>query len=148
MSGGRRGLEATLAGIDGQRAIHANVELDPSACITDAMGVGFQLDAVIGQRDGVVGRDDAIELKDKHGVRIKGSRQITKGGAGLGGRDCESFVEVGEKGIEECLGLLECRDLVQTQFTDEAVLEGTEESFDASFGLGGPGGNGTDVEFG
>ena len=45
-------------------------------------------------------------------------------------------------------GLFECGDLVQTQFTDQAVLERTEESFDASFSLGGPGGNGTDVEFG
>ena len=98
MSGGRRGLEATLAGIDGQRAIHANVELDPSACITDAMGVGFQLDAVIASETVLSAETMRSNLKTNTVSGLKARGRLRKAVPDSAAGTANRLLKLGRKG--------------------------------------------------
>ena len=99
------------------------------------------------ERDRVVGPPVRWNLKLQMrvssatgGGRLPGWFRIARGAG-------KAAIEAGPEAIEDTLGLRCSAGVLESEFGDEAVLEGAEEPFDPAFGLWGRGGDPGDAEF-
>jgi len=89
---------------------------------------------------------DLLDTEDRGQVMSGEQGPMDIGGA-CGGNS-KALVMESEVGVpEELIGGVASRNSLQTQFLDEAVLEGAKESFDASLGLGAMGMEDLDLQF-
>lgn len=133
---------------DGEAAIESLMDLDHAAGIGPATSVGEDLELVRAEGHGVVVGDEAPVFEAADRVQIEGPREGTKGRRRLGGEASEALIVARQIGGEEGMGAGQVADADQAQLTDEAVLKGPAQAFDAAFGLGGGGGNPLDAKLG
>jgi len=62
--------KAAVVIIDGQTSIHALVDLDASTCITEAISIGLNLDAVLLEAQCVIHAHSAPIFKSEHRLKI------------------------------------------------------------------------------
>src|SRR5437667_337000 len=93
---------------------------------------------------GMIGRGSRPPAAEwLRGVRRRFQRVVRYG---VGGRDGEAAIEVGEERRQEGGGGLERPDPAQAQLADETILQRLPEAFDAAFGLRGVGGDVANAE--
>jgi len=108
----------------------------------------FQLEPLALPLEGEVPSHSTDTLDTEDGGQVMSGEQGTMDIGGAGRRNGKAGVMGGEVSVpEELIGSVQGGDASQTQLLDEAVLEGAEESFDASFGLGAMGMKDLDVQF-
>src|SRR5882724_10817472 len=138
-----RGEERVLIE-DDEAAIEELAQFDATAGVGVAAGSGRDLDPAGAQPDGVVPRDDPRVAAAQDALEITRGRPPR--GRSLPGRAREALNKGGQELREKRVGLLEGLERAQAEFTDEAVLQGPPEAFDAAFGLGRLRGDEPDAE--
>src|SRR5438445_422237 len=132
----RRGGEESAVVRDSEGAIESMVDFDLGSGVAAAVGPGQNLQAVRAEGDGIVVGDDAqvLEAKDGVGVERGGPGAIRWRGVGraVGKPRVIAAQEPEKKGI----GALAGADAGETEFGQEAILEGAKEAFDAALALG------------
>ena len=88
------------------------------------------------ERDDVVGANDALIAEAKAPSQIKTAGQGAKIARGLGGRAGKALIELGAEASQHSVGLFQSFYIGQTEFADQAVLEGAPSALDAALGLG------------
>ena len=97
------GGEAAVLMEDGDLAVHADMNLNAGAGPGGAPGIRFELDAMVADPDGVVGRDETLEPEREDGAGIESTGELAVRAAPLSGFDRKSPVEGLEEGTEESL---------------------------------------------
>ena len=122
------------------------VHLHVAAGVIAAVAIRRDLEAVTAEGDGVVVGHGARVLEAEHGVRIHSVGPGAVGGIRLGRLDSEAGVEAGPEFKQEAIGLLESAGPGEPQLLDQAILERSEEAFNASLGLRRVGGDELDAQ--
>jgi hypothetical protein len=139
---GRAGVEGFEANqgsclvADQELAVELLSDFDAAVGVRAAAGGGLDGEAVAAERDGVVLGDDAFVLEAEDGIGHEAGGPGAVGGSWLGGRDDEAGVVAGQEVVQDAVGIVQGAGVSLAQGFDEAVLEGAEETLDASFGLG------------
>ena len=85
---------------------------------------------VLGENAGILKREELIEL----GLR---QEQWAVGVMAASGLDGKTAVEILDKLVGKSIGVCDGGDILQTQFFDQAILQGGDDPLDAPFGLRG-----------
>ena len=127
--------------VDSPRSVQKLSDLDLGFGVGSPRGSRRDVDEEASEPDGVVVEDGGGIAEGDLGFQVEWAWDFSPSLVGIAGLDGESAIERWEEGLQEPIGLLEVVDVGAGQFGAEAVLEGPEESFDSSFGLGGKGKN-------
>ena len=113
------------------------VDFDLGSGVAAAVGAGQNLQVVGAKGDGIVIGDDAqvLEAKDGVGVERGGPGAIRRGG--IGGAVGKPRVVAAQEPDQKGIGALAVADAGETEFGQEAILEGAKEAFDAPLALRG-----------
>lgn len=98
------------------------------------------------ERDGIVIGHRALMGEAADVVELQIRRQEPIGGPGLRGGARKACIVAWEKGLQDGIGLVKGAGLGKAEFTDEPVLEGAPESFDAALRLRGVSGDPLDAQ--
>jgi len=101
-------------------------------------GPGWELHRAQPEAHGVVGGDAAAIAAAELESEVTGRPPPSR--LGPRRRPSEASVVVREEDRQEGIGVLGRGDATQAQLTDEAILQGLPEAFDAPFGRGEPAG--------
>ena len=140
----RRRDEAATLIVDEQAAIDGFADLDAASGVGAAVEAPGNLHPPGAETDGVVPRHDAGVAAAEPIDEI--ARRPAPHPVGLGRGLGKAAVVVGEMGGQECFGRGHRGDRVKAQFSDQAILKGGPEPFDAALGLGGVRGDVADAE--
>src|SRR5262245_1216413 len=101
---------------------------------------GLSFDAVFDQvdtafmLDGGIRIEATLRLEAKHPIEIQPCRDSTMQVRGLSGQDAKALVVEGQIALQNLIGLGQGRRSGQTQFLDQAVLQGLKQPFDTPLG--------------
>ena len=118
-----------------QTSVQALVDLDPGAGEGAALDIGQDLQVARPQAHRVVVGDGPPVLEAADGVQIEGARDRTKGRRPLGCRTGEALIVARDVAREEGCGPGEVADAGEAELTDQAILEGAPDAFDATLRL-------------
>ena len=120
--------------VDEQAAVEAFAELDPVARVRAAVGAARDLDQPGPEPHGIVAVH-AARVAAAQAVR-QIARRPTPGGRGIGRGAGQALVVVDEVGGQVGLSRFDRLDPAKAEFSDEAILQGFPQAFDAAFRIG------------
>jgi hypothetical protein len=146
-AGEARGGEGLAAIGDSDGAIQMRVDVDAGAGEAAPSRPGAELDEAAIQLDRVIVLDGAAVFEATH-AREGGPRWCgAPGGGRVRGGVGEAGIVTGEQAVDDALGLGERARLGESQFNDEAILEGAEEALNPTLRLWGVSPDPRDAEF-
>ncbi len=128
----RLGAETLAAVVGGQRAIEVGVDVHPRSSVAAPTGTGPKLEEAPIELHGVIPLDGARVLVAADAVEVGLGGGGPPGGRGVRRGLREAGIVAREKAVEHALGLRERARLGETEFDDEAILEGAKEPLDPS----------------
>lgn len=130
---------------DREGAIETFVDLDARLGVAASPGTGEKLHVVGSEGDGIVVAHGAHVLEAEDAVEVALTRPGPIGGCRLGRRLREASIVAGEEAGQEGVRVVLLPDARETQFADQAILEGAADALDAALGLRRGGGDPLDA---
>lgn len=130
-----------------QTSVEALVDLDRGAGEGPALDVGQDLQVARAQAHRVVIGDGPAVLEAADRVQIEGTGDRAKGRRPLGRRTGEAAIVANDVAREESVGAGEVADAGKAELTDQAILKGAPDAFDAALRLRRGGRDPGDAQF-
>ena len=125
--------EALAVVIDGDRPVEVGMDFDAAMGIAASLGPGADLEQALAQLHGIIiGHGPRILETADLLQRVQGWGGTPRGG-GRDGVARKAGIVAGEKPGQDAGGFRQCARLGQTQFDDQAILEGPEEPLYTTF---------------